>query len=101
MANNRKKAKAAAADSSLDKVTAWTALAAVIVDFPHCLVQFNTTRLLPDSSTRACVASGLNASFRRTHSASPPGSLLPVLRLPASITLHMPQPTTAIVNFRS
>jgi hypothetical protein len=42
-----------------------TALAAVIVDFPHCRVQFSTPRVLLLSSTRLCCASGPNPSIRR------------------------------------
>jgi hypothetical protein len=45
-------------------VKAWcTAFAAVTVDFPHCRVQFTTTRRLRVASTRACAASGWNPNF--------------------------------------
>ena len=52
---------------------AWcTAFAAVIVDFPHCRVQFNRPRLPSHPSTRACCASGSNPSFYLTHAAASP-----------------------------
>jgi hypothetical protein len=56
-------------------VHAWyTAFAAVIVDFPHCLVQFSSPRLLADPSISACPRSGSNPRCALTHSAASPGS---------------------------
>jgi hypothetical protein len=55
-------------------VHAWcTGFAAVIVDFPHCLVQFSSPRLLADPSTSACSRSGSNPSCSLPHSTASRG----------------------------
>src|SRR5665811_755811 len=53
----------------------WMAFAAVIVDFPHCRLQFKIPRLLAVCSTRACKASTGSASRVLTHSAASTSSL--------------------------
>ena len=50
----------------------WAAFAAVIVDFPHCLVQFSSPLLLVVPSTRACKASAGNCSSSLTHAVASP-----------------------------
>src|ERR1019366_5013883 len=56
-------------------VASWMAFAAVIVDFPHCRLQFKIPRLLAVKSTRACKASTGSPNRVRTHSAASTPSL--------------------------
>src|ERR1017187_4118217 len=75
----------------------WTALAAVIVDFPHCREQFRIPRLLRVPNTRACKASAPSPSSPRPHPPAPTGRAGPPppvrrLRPPVSRVFHIPIP---------